>query len=375
MHALYRFAILLLSALACAGAAAGYVYVSLIQSNDLNSPLLFYFWVIVTLIGALTGLVIGWVLLRRIPSATGPALTSADHSARRAVAVLLCIAAAFGILRLGQWWRECSLGIRDAMYHLDENEARRLHRFTPYPDDETALVAGALLSDRATVVRALRNGLRADTVVKGRTALMMAAYKGNTDLAILLLDRGADPNLLSPDGRTALWFAAEGRHPEMIATLLRRGAQPDVRGNHADTPLMRACDSAGHAEASARPLLAAGAGLGARDNHGCTPLFRAEVGWEPGLVRALLEHGADPNARDRYGRTPLGYMGYNWRNRRTEDYDQTEYDKQQAAILQVLISHGAEVDASARTGVSLLRAARMRGYKACAQVLTAHGCR
>jgi uncharacterized protein len=44
--------------------------------------------------------------------------------------------------------------------------------------------------------------------VKGRTPLMLAAFRGDTAGVINLLERGADVNARDKDGDTALMFAA-----------------------------------------------------------------------------------------------------------------------------------------------------------------------
>jgi len=60
--------------------------------------------------------------------------------------------------------------------------------------------------------------------VKGRTALMLAAFRGDTAAVINLLDAGADVNARDKDGRTALIFAKEATEPAVVRLLTAHGA-------------------------------------------------------------------------------------------------------------------------------------------------------
>lgn len=71
----------------------------------------------------------------------------------------------------------------------------------------------------------------------GETPLMMAALRGQLDVARRLLDRGA---ALERPGWTPLHYAAAGPSTELVALLLDRGAAIDARSPNGTTPLMMA---------------------------------------------------------------------------------------------------------------------------------------
>ena len=62
----------------------------------------------------------------------------------------------------------------------------------------------------------------------GWTPLMYAAFQGQTDIARLLIDRGADINQRAPNLATALMFAARNGHIDIVKLLLDRGADANV---------------------------------------------------------------------------------------------------------------------------------------------------
>ena len=69
------------------------------------------------------------------------------------------------------------------------------------------------------------------------TPLMMAALRGQLELAGRLLDRGAKVNR---PGWTPLHYAAAGPEPRMVGLLLDRGAEVQAPSPNQSTPLMMA---------------------------------------------------------------------------------------------------------------------------------------
>ncbi len=71
----------------------------------------------------------------------------------------------------------------------------------------------------------------------GDTALMVAAYKGNREAVIALLEKGAEPNR---PGWTALHYAASVGNVDIVRLLLEKSAYIDAEAPNKTTPLMMA---------------------------------------------------------------------------------------------------------------------------------------
>ena len=164
----------------------------------------------------------------------------------------------------------------------------------------------------------------------GLSAVLRAAYAGNEELIDLLLDanppldvfdaaavgrtRGleellaADTELArswSPDGFTPLHLAAFFGHEDAARLLLEHGAEANVVARHESlkvTPLHSA--AAGAHSSLVRLLLEAGADADARQEGGFTPLHAAAQNGDRESAEALLDSGADAAATTDAGKTP-----------------------------------------------------------------------
>jgi ankyrin repeat protein len=128
------------------------------------------------------------------------------------------------------------------------------------------------------------------------TPLLVAAINGNYDLALMLLEHGADPNLVSDDGAGPLfatlniewslrtWYpqpqAFRGQNNsyiDLMGALLEAGADPNQR---VETHIWYAAYNAGR--------------MGV-DFTGATPFWRAAYATDVTAMKLLHSYGADPN--------------------------------------------------------------------------------
>jgi ankyrin repeat protein len=98
----------------------------------------------------------------------------------------------------------------------------------------------AIRNESLNAAEAILNGPKLDVNAlnaAGESALMMAALKGQLELATKLLAHGAAVN---KEGWAPLHYAATGPNDAVIGLLIDRGADIDARSPNGSTPLMLA---------------------------------------------------------------------------------------------------------------------------------------
>uniref|UniRef100_A0A672HZM2 Ankyrin repeat domain 52a n=1 Tax=Salarias fasciatus TaxID=181472 RepID=A0A672HZM2_SALFA len=173
----------------------------------------------------------------------------------------------------------------------------------------TALHRGAVLGHDDCVTALLEHKASAlcrDT--QGRTPLHYAASRGHTEILASLVQAAmaADPQdkLLDNKQYTPLHWAAYKGHEDCLEVLLEFKTFIHEEGNPF-TPLHCALMN-GHSGAAERLLESAGVHMiNTRDAKGRTPLHAAAFDEDVAGLQLVLRHGADINAVDKSGRSAL----------------------------------------------------------------------
>jgi len=150
----------------------------------------------------------------------------------------------------------------------------------------------------ASVAALLDGGVNINSLSTGdkTSALLIATINGHFDLAKMLLDRGADPNLAAENGATPLYgvlnceWAPKSLYPQpraylnqkttyldLLQALLDKGANPNAR-------LTKKVWYSGYSF-----------DLSGVDEIGATPFWRAAYASDVLAMKMLVAHGADPS--------------------------------------------------------------------------------
>ena len=134
----------------------------------------------------------------------------------------------------------------------------------------------------------------------GQTALHVAAQKGSLVIVKMLLDQGADTEVLNKQGHTPLASALFARNPLVADYLLKRQASLDP-----DALLREAVLLGGADRDVVDFLVKQGASLDSPDAEGNTPLHLAILKGRRVVAKYLIQKGANIDSIDQSGRTPL----------------------------------------------------------------------
>jgi ankyrin repeat protein len=237
----------------------------------------------------------------------------------------------------------------------------------------------------------------------GMTALLFAARQGKLDTARALVDGGADVNQAGADNTSPLLIAIVNGHYELASMLIERAADPDIADANGRTPIYAAIDlrnvqwsqapapelpQATHL-AMIEQLLAAGADLSIpvtgkvkhrgsfdmrwTDLKGGTPFLRAAWNGDIEVMRLLLEHGADPKVATEKNETALLLLaGAGW----PLGQGYLRSNEEIAAALDLLVEElDMDVNAATTEGITPVICAVFKGDNTVVQYLVDHGAR
>lgn len=164
-----------------------------------------------------------------------------------------------------------------------------------------------------------------------KTPLYIAALKGFTSIAEMLLKHQADPNLENGcDNVTPLYIATVKGYTEIVSLLLKFKAKPNFCDKFNRTPLYIAAEE-GHydivkvlLENNGDPNTSSNWFDSSRDKK--TPIQIASEKGNENIVTLLLKYKADPNIRDKFNKTAL-YLAS---------------AEHHTAIVNILLQHGAK---------------------------------
>lgn len=163
------------------------------------------------------------------------------------------------------------------------------------PERSTAQPAELMLAARSgdleQVMELLAAGAEPDPVGIA-TPLYFAAQGGHNEIAILLLESGADPNAQS-DWGTPLHIAARRKHMGIAKILLRQGADPNSKGGELDNTPLHEAAYVGATEIG-RLLIDLGANVNARNKEFEPAVHLAVERGKSEIAELLREAGARP---------------------------------------------------------------------------------
>ncbi|XP_028830211.1 ankycorbin isoform X2 [Denticeps clupeoides] len=188
---------------------------------------------------------------------------------------------------------------------------------------------------------------------EGKSALHVAATRGQTECLSVILAHGADVSLTDASGFSALHLAAKNNHQECAKKLIQNKCVVDAVDCSGKTALH-------HAAASGSILIVQllcehKCPINLKDSEGFTPLLLSAQHAHADVCRILLEWGADVNACDKNGRTAVMLAS----------------ESSCVVAVQVLVQQGADLGSVDSLGHNILHYAKLSGSSEVQSILQA----
>jgi ankyrin repeat protein len=210
------------------------------------------------------------------------------------------------------------------------------------------------------------------TISQGSTPLLVATVRGHVPLALFLLERGADPNILDA-GFTPLHWASgtwEGGISNSVYGFIdAMGGIPDRQQKIALVKSLLAHGANPNARMTRRPPGFQGLGGGYEDAPGATPFLLASAADDLEMMRLLYAAGADPRMVTDTKSTAV--MAASGLNRSIGESPTTE--EQALAAVKFLLELGADAKGTTNTGENALFGAAYRGWNTLLELLIEKG--
>ncbi len=226
---------------------------------------------------------------------------------------------------------------------------------------------------------------------KGHNALMAAAYYGHEAVVQVLLEAGADPDLLSDDedglgyGMSALMLVAGSffaSNRDIIAKrLIDAGANVDLQNEQGKTAIMFAASSGSGDRACVDIAIAADANLDLRDNRGYTVLMMMAAAENYSMFNRLLQAGASTDGLESIQLIQSARTGNVDRLKSLLSSVKVDLDLDRGDAIgsaaaaghtetvRILIQAGANVNLSDRSGFTPIASAAYSGYSEIVKLL------